>query len=251
MTRRALVAGNWKMNLDRERATALARGILEGSSGDGAEIAVFPPFVYLDAVGRVLESSPIAWGGQNMHFATSGAFTGEISGPMLTDLGARYVIVGHSERRHVFGESAELVGRKVAAAFEAGLVPVLCVGETIEQRRAGETRQVVFDQLAQGVAGITPEQAEKLVVAYEPVWAIGTGETATPEQAQEVHADLRGWLTERYSRETAARIRIQYGGSVKPSNAAELLAQDDIDGALVGGASLEVESFLAIVAAAR
>ncbi len=239
------------MNLDRERATALARGILEGSSGDGAEIAVFPPFVYLDAVGRVLASSHIAWGGQNMYFATSGAFTGEISGPMLIDLGARYVIVGHSERRHVFGESAELVGRKVAAAFEAGLVPVLCVGETIEQRRAGETRQVVFDQLSQGVAGITPEQAEKLVVAYEPVWAIGTGETATPEQAQEVHADLRGWLTERYSREIAARIRIQYGGSVKPSNAAELLAQDDIDGALVGGASLEVESFLAIVAAAR
>ncbi len=251
MSRRTLIAGNWKMNLDRMSAIALAEAIAREAPAEDVDVAVFPPFVYMEAVRGVLERTPIAYGGQNMYFASSGAYTGEISGPMLIDMGARYVILGHSERRHIFGESSQLVGKKVAAAFEHGLVPVLCVGETIEQRRDGATQQVVFEQLGAGVAELSSDQVARMVIAYEPVWAIGTGETATPEQAQEVHADLRTWLTDRYNADIAGRVRIQYGGSVKPSNAAELLAQPDIDGALVGGASLEAESFLAIIAAGK
>ena len=251
MSRRTLIAGNWKMNLDRKAAVTLAEAIARETLPDGVDVAVFPPFVYLEAVRGTLEGTPIAYGGQNMYFASSGAYTGEISGPMLNDMGAKYVILGHSERRHIFAESSQLVGQKVAAAFEHGLVPVLCVGETLEQRRDGATKQVVFEQLEAGVAKLAGEQVAQMVIAYEPVWAIGTGETATPQQAQEVHADLRTWLTGRYNAEIAGQVRIQYGGSVKPSNAAELLAQPDIDGALVGGASLEAESFLAIVKAGR
>ncbi len=251
MSRRTFVAGNWKMNLDRNAAVDLARAVAAGTAADGPEVALFPPFVYLDAVRDAVAGSPVHFGGQNMYYQSQGAFTGEVSGAMLSDLGSRYVILGHSERRHVFGESAELVGKKVAAAYASSLIPILCVGEMLEDRKAGKTQQVVFDQLAAGVASVSPEQAADLVIAYEPVWAIGTGETATPEQAQEVHADLRGWLTDRYNAEIAAGIRIQYGGSVKPDNAAELLAQSDIDGALVGGASLKADSFLAIVRAAN
>ena len=249
MSRRLLIAGNWKMNLDRAGAADLAASIAGGHSETAVDVAVFPPFVYLDAVRTALEGSSIAFGGQNMYPIASGAFTGEVSGPMLVDLGCRYVILGHSERRHVIGEPDDFVGQKVAAAFEFGLVPVLCVGETLDEREADRTMDVIARQMAAGCAAVQADRAADLVIAYEPVWAIGTGRTATPEQAQAVHADLRQWLTDRYNADVAQQIRIQYGGSVKPSNAAELLSQPDIDGALVGGASLEAGSFLDIIAA--
>ncbi len=248
MNRPMLIAGNWKMNLDRASATALAEAIAGGVDGQ-VETALFPPFVYLDAVRRVLEGTPVAHGGQNMYPAESGAFTGEVSGPMLVDLGCRYVLLGHSERRHVIGESDAFVGEKVAAAFAVGLVPVLCVGETLEEREADRTMEVIARQMEAGCQGVGADEAARMVIAYEPVWAIGTGRTATPEQAQAVHADLRQWLVDRYNADVARQIRIQYGGSVKPSNASDLLSQPDIDGALVGGASLEAGSFLDIVAA--
>ena len=190
------------------------------------------------------------WGAQDMYHQGDGAYTGEVSAPMLQDLGCRYVILGHSERRHVLGESNELIGEKVAVAIAAGLPPIFCVGETLSQREEGKTQQVVFEQLEAGLAGVDSQNIGQLGIAYEPVWAIGTGKTASPEQAQQVHADLRDWLGGRYNTEIAAGIRIQYGGSVKPANAAELLAQEDIDGALVGGASLQLDSFLAIISAA-
>ena len=250
MQRRFFIAGNWKMNLNREQAMALAQGIANGMSPTEAEVAVFPPYPYLDAVRSVLDGGSVLWGAQDMYHQGDGAYTGEVSAPMLQDLGCRYVILGHSERRHVLGESNELIGEKVAVAIAAGLPPILCVGETLSQREEGKTQQVVFEQLEAGLAGVDSQNIGQLGIAYEPVWAIGTGKTASPEQAQQVHADLRDWLDGRYNTEIAAGIRIQYGGSVKPANAAELLAQEDIDGALVGGASLQLDSFLAIISAA-
>jgi triosephosphate isomerase len=204
--------------------------------------------VYLDAVGQVLAGTPVGLGGQNCYHASKGAFTGEISPVMLRDVGCRYVIVGHSERRQLFHETDADVHRKLVAALEVGLVPIVCVGETLAQREAGQTAAVVRGQLSGALADLPAEQAGRIVIAYEPVWAIGTGVVATPGQAEEVHADLRRWLAERYNPALAAEVRIQYGGSVTADNAFSLLSQPNIDGALVGGASLKAESFLAIVA---
>jgi triosephosphate isomerase len=234
------------MNMDAVGALALARGVAAGA-GDQVDIVLIPPTCFLASVAAATAGTPIGVGAQNLHPAPGGAFTGEVSGPMLRSLGVTYAVCGHSERRHVFGEESDFVGQKVAAAHEHGLIPILCVGETLEDREAGTTDSVVKRQLEMGLSGLAPAQVASTVVAYEPVWAIGTGRTATPEQAQEVHATIRRRLGERFGAEVADQVRIQYGGSVKPSNAAELLGQPDIDGALVGGASLDAESFLAIV----
>jgi triosephosphate isomerase len=247
--RRKFIAGNWKMHTTRSEAVALARAVAEGvGPGRAVDVAVCPPSVYLDAVGQVLAGTPVGLGGQNCYHASKGAFTGEISPVMLRDVGCRYVIVGHSERRQLFHETDADVHRKLVAALEVGLVPIVCVGETLAQREAGQTAAVVRGQLSGALADLPAEQAGRIVIAYEPVWAIGTGVVATPGQAEEVHADLRRWLAERYNPALAAEVRIQYGGSVTADNAFSLLSQPNIDGALVGGASLKAESFLAIVA---
>lgn len=249
--RKPFIAGNWKMNLDRAAAVELAAGIRDGAAGlDGVELAVCPPSVYLDAVAEALGGSTVGLGAQNMYHEASGAFTGELSAAMLLDVGCRYVILGHSERRHIMGETNKDVNRKVLAALAAGLTPIVCVGELIEQREAGQTQQVIRQQFDGSLAGLSVDQMQAVVIAYEPVWAIGTGKVATTEQAEEVHLDLRKLIEDRYNAQTAEAIRIQYGGSVKPDNAGDLLAQPNIDGALVGGASLKVDSFLGIAAAA-
>ena len=250
--RRPFIAGNWKMNLNRDEAVALARGIAEsvGSASD-IDVAVCPPFVYLAAVGQAIEGSSVGLGAQNMYHESSGAFTGEVSGGMILDVGCKYVILGHSERRHVLGESDAGINKKVHAALELALFPIVCVGETLDEREAGRTIEVVRTQFDGSLAGLTEDQIKRIVFAYEPVWAIGTGKVATPAQAEEVHADLRTLLENRYNADVASQVRIQYGGSVKPDNAAELLSQPNIDGALVGGASLKNDSFLRIVEAAR
>lgn len=246
--RKKFIAGNWKMNLTRAESVALASGLAEqvGDATD-VDVAVCPPSVYLDAVNQAVSGSQVALGAQNMYHEASGAFTGEISAGMLLDLGCKYVILGHSERRHVLGETDEAINRKVVAALAAGLLPIVCVGELLEEREAGQTQSVVKTQVEGSLAGLTAEQMHQTVIAYEPVWAIGTGKVATPAQAEEVHADLRSLLETRYNSEVAASVRIQYGGSVKPGNAAELLGQPNIDGALVGGASLKVEDFMGII----
>jgi triosephosphate isomerase len=239
------------MNLDRSGAVGLARGVAERARQiKGADLVVCPPAVYLEAVGQALAGSPVGLGAQNMYCERAGAFTGEISAAMLVDLGCRYVILGHSERRQLLGESSNLVSRKARAALAAGLTPIICVGELLEEREAGRTRQVIQQQFTGSLAGMDGAQASQIVLAYEPVWAIGTGRVATGAQAEEVHRDLRNLLEERYNADVAASVRIQYGGSVKTENAAELLAQPNIDGALVGGASLKADDFLAIAAAA-
>ncbi|RMF43269.1 MAG: triose-phosphate isomerase [Planctomycetota bacterium] len=248
--RKYFIAGNWKMNLLRQSAVDLARGVAAAVEGDQVEVAVCPPFVYLRDVAEALEGSPVGLGGQNMHYESSGAFTGEISPEMLMDVGCRYVILGHSERREHFHETDALVNRKIKAALQAGLTPIVCVGERLEQREAGKTADVIDQQVRGSLADLSPEEAGKLVVAYEPVWAIGTGRTATPQQAEEVHAQIRELLGSLFTPSVAETIRIQYGGSVKPDNAGDLLAQPNIDGALVGGASLKADSFAAIVRAA-
>ncbi len=251
MMRRPFIAGNWKMNLDRAGAVALAFAISEKSSAwSNVDVAVFPPGVYLDAVRQALTGSSVGYGAQNVYFEADGAFTGETSTAMLVDLGCRYVILGHSERRHILGETNGDVNRKVHAALAAGLVPIVCVGELLAQREAGQTSEIIRQQFDGSLADVSAEQIVQIVIAYEPVWAIGTGKVATPEQAEEVHSDLRKILAERYNADIAETVRIQYGGSVKASNAAELLAQPNVDGALVGGASLKAEEFFGIVAAA-
>ncbi|HWB07889.1 MAG TPA: triose-phosphate isomerase [Pirellulales bacterium] len=250
--RRFFIAGNWKMNLNRQQAVELAKGVAAGAQKfPQVELAVCPPAVYLEAVGQVLAGSEVGLGAQNMYHEASGAFTGEISAAMLVDVGCRYVILGHSERRHLLGETDEQINRKVLAALSAGLTPIVCVGELLREREAGETGEVIRRQFEGSLAGIAADQMKKIVIAYEPVWAIGTGKVATPEQAQEVHLDLRKLIATRYNADLAQTVRIQYGGSVKPSNAGELLSQADIDGALVGGASLKADDFLGIVAGAR
>lgn len=249
--RRPLIAGNWKMNLNRADAVTLARELVEAETSSEVDILVCPPSIYLDAVSSSISGSGILLGAQDVYFESSGAFTGEISPAMLNDIGCTFVILGHSERRHVIGETDELINKKVQAALAAGLTPVLCVGELLEERESGKTQEVVKSQIEGSLAGLTAEQAQKTVIAYEPVWAIGTGKTASPEQAQEVHADLRKLLADRYNSETSDSIRILYGGSVKPDNAADLMSQTDIDGALVGGASLKADGFAAIINAAN
>lgn len=250
--RKYLIAGNWKMNLLRDSSVALVHGLLDSLvPSETVEVAVCPPSVYLHDVGAALRGSHVALGAQNMHAAADGAFTGEVSGSMLNDLDCRYVILGHSERRQLFGETDAQVNEKIQAAFAAQLTPIVCVGETLEQRESNETANVIKTQITGSLAGLTAEQGAKIVIAYEPVWAIGTGMTASPEQAEEVHAQIRGLLGELFGSDVADSIRIQYGGSVKPANAAELLGQPNIDGALVGGASLKADSFAAIIAAAK
>ncbi|NOY40668.1 MAG: triose-phosphate isomerase [Planctomycetes bacterium] len=248
--RTPLIAGNWKMNTDGNGAAELAGGIASraGEVPD-VELLVCPPAIYLTRVRNAIGDASVGLGAQNMSCQPSGAFTGEISAGMLTDIGAQYVILGHSERRHIFGESDENVNKKTHAALAAGLVPVVCVGELLEEREAGRTAEVISGQIKGSLAGITAEQISTVVIAYEPVWAIGTGKVATPEQAEEVHADLRKQLAECYNAEVAETVRILYGGSVKPDNANDLLGQPNIDGALIGGASLKVDDFLAIAAA--
>ena len=254
--RRPFVAGNWKMNTTAAGGCALARELAAAvpTSRDAADVLVAPPFPYLSDVDDELAKSAVMIGAQNCHHEPDGAFTGEVSAAMLADLDVDYVILGHSERRHVFGETDEAVNKKVAAALAAGLGVILCVGETLKEREVNRTESVLKTQLAGGLAGLTAEQLAggsgghpDLVLAYEPVWAIGTGKTATPDMAQAAHAFLRGELAAGWGGDLAGATRIQYGGSVKPANAADLLAQPDIDGALVGGASLTAETFLPIV----
>ena len=250
MSRRLFIAGNWKMNLDRGGATALAASLVQ-QIGKVAEVdlAVAPPFVYVPAVGEALKGSRIALAAQNMFYEDNGAFTGEISGAMLKDVGCSHVILGHSERRHVIGEKDELINRKVIKALGDGLKVILCVGELLEQREADRTTEVVTTQVKVGLEGVSAGAMSDVTIAYEPVWAIGTGKTATPAQAQDVHAMIRGLLGGMYGPAVAGATVIQYGGSVKPSNAAELLGQADIDGALVGGAALKAADFVGIVQA--
>ncbi|MCK5305583.1 MAG: triose-phosphate isomerase [Candidatus Omnitrophica bacterium] len=248
MPRRLLIAGNWKMNKTATEAIQLAAEIKrELFDVDGLDILVCPPFTALVAVQDVLGSSIIELGGQNMHFEEKGAYTGEISGPMLKDAGCKYVILGHSERRHVFGELDEEINKKVKTAISDRLIPILCVGEKLEEREADRTSDVVRGQLEAGLIDIDLTDSAKLVIAYEPVWAIGTGKTATSQQAQEVHLFIRGLLNDRYGVDISQGIRILYGGSIKPANIEELIKEPDVDGGLIGGASLEAGSFCEIV----
>jgi triosephosphate isomerase len=250
--RTPFVAGNWKMNLDRKAAEALAAAVRDGWTDPRVELALCPPFVYLPAVAAAIAGSPIAVGGQNLYEEPSGAFTGEISGPMLADVGARYVILGHSERRHTIGHHEDdwMINRKVHAARKAGLTPILCVGETLAQRQAGQTEAVLTFQLTAGISGYALNGPADLVIAYEPVWAIGTGQVASTDQAQSAHQHLRATLRTLAGPAAADQVRILYGGSVKPDNAAALFAQPDVDGGLIGGASLKAADFLAIARAA-
>ena len=251
--RRLFIAGNWKMNLDKARSQQLARDVVEAARAPAAgkiDVAVCPATVYLDAVAQVVAGSSVGLGSQNMYHEASGAFTGEVSGPMLRDLGCRYVILGHSERRHILGETDELINKKVLAALAVELTPIVCVGELLAEREAGQTAEIIRRQFAGSLAGLTEQQIGQVVIAYEPVWAIGTGKVATPSQAEEVHVELRKIMLQRYNSQLAESVRIQYGGSVNAANAAELLAQKNIDGALVGGASLKADEFARILAAA-
>ena len=252
-TRRPHIGGNWKMNLTLESARSLAGALRDGvedAAQGRVDVTVFPAMPHLAAVAETLSGSPIAVGAQNAYFQPDGAFTGETSLSMLKDLGVTAVLVGHSERRHVLGESDALVNEKVLAALGAGLDVTLAIGEQLEQRESGRTHAINAGQAALGLAGVSPEQLERVTLAYEPVWAIGTGRTASPEDAQAAHAAVRRSLGSLYSPEAAAGVRIQYGGSMKPANAADLLAGDDVDGGLIGGAALKSSDFLAIVSAA-
>ncbi len=247
--RRPLIAGNWKMHKSLAEARELVNGIREGLTGElGVDALICPPFPWLLPMVKAVDNSPIMLGAQNAHEADHGAFTGEVSVSMLAGAGCTHVIIGHSERRHVFGETEPTLAKKVRAVVAGGLRVIYCVGETLEQREAGQTQPVVERQIVEVIDSEIP--AERLIIAYEPVWAIGTGRNATPEQAQEVHVFIRSKLAEIYGRATADGTLILYGGSVKPANAESLLTQPDVDGALVGGACLVAADFLAIMAAA-
>jgi triosephosphate isomerase len=251
--KKPFVAGNWKMNTDSRSSVELSERIASESleiAGHDITVAVCPPFVYLQAVAKALSASSIAVGAQDMYYESKGAFTGEISASMLKDIGCTYCLCGHSERRHVIGETDELVNKKVGATIGGGLLPILCVGELRAEREASQTNEVVTRQMKNGLAGLSAEKVSAVTIAYEPVWAIGTGLTATPQQAQEVHDFIRKLLGQMYDGQLAEEIRILYGGSVKPDNAADLMGQRDIDGVLVGGASLKADDFLAIIQAA-
>jgi triosephosphate isomerase len=248
--RKKFIAGNWKMFTTAATAQQLAAGVVRGlGDEDRVTVAVCPPFPYLAHVAAMVRGSPVALGGQNLYPEKEGAFTGEVSPTMLLDVGCRYVIVGHSERRHKLGEEDAFINRKVKAGLAAGLQVILCTGETLAEREGNRTEAVLDRQLTGGLAGVTGEGLVSLVLAYEPVWAIGTGRNATPEQAQEAHAFIRRRVGQLCGAEAAQGLVIQYGGSVKPDNAGSLLNQPDVDGALVGGASLKVDDFLAIVRA--
>jgi triosephosphate isomerase len=247
--RTSFVAGNWKMNTNKASAAALAKAVAQGAPAR-VQVGVAPPFVYLDAVGQALGGSAVLLGAQDVYFEKDGAFTGEISVAMLLDLGVRFVLTGHSERRHVLKETSDLVAKKAAAVFGAGLTLVHCVGEKLEERDGGKTLQVVEAQLNE-INPATTQEPHRLVIAYEPVWAIGTGRTATDEQAQEVHAYVRQSIAKRWNADFADRVRVQYGGSMKPENAKGLQSKPDVDGGLIGGAALKADAFLAICNAAK
>jgi triosephosphate isomerase len=249
MARTKFVAGNWKMNTTKASAVELAKGVAKGAPATGVQVGVAPPFVYLDAVGQALAGSSVLLGAQDAYFEKNGAFTGEVSVEMLKDLGAKFVLTGHSERRHVIKEPSELVAKKAAAIYDAGLILIHCVGEKLEERDGNQTLAVVQKQLDELTTKM--QDPDRLVIAYEPVWAIGTGRNATDAQAQEVHAYIRQALDKKWNNEFAGRVRIQYGGSMKPDNAKGLLGQADVDGGLIGGAALKPDSFLAIVNAGR
>jgi len=247
--RTPVIAANWKMHKTiSESARFVEEFLPKVESLRGVEIIICPPFTALARTAAALAGSRVDLGAQNMYKEEKGAFTGEVSGPMLKDIGCTYVILGHSERRHIFGESDELVGEKVRAAFGYGLTPILCVGETLEEREAGQTDAVNERQLVAGTTGLTAEQVSRIIIAYEPVWAIGTGKNCNPADAQATIAAIRQVVARKFGDEAAAAVRIQYGGSVKPGNISEYMAQPDIDGALVGGASLDPTSFAAICA---
>jgi triosephosphate isomerase (TIM) len=247
-TRKPYIAGNWKMNLDRARSLDLIKTI-KGRLGDGndREVAFFVPAIYLADVTAVAQGSPMGVGGQNLWYEPHGAFTGEVSPRMLREVGADRVLVGHSERRHLFKEPDEWMGRKLRAALDVDLLPIYCIGETLDERKGAKTDRVLRRQLESGFEKVRVEDAHRLTIAYEPVWAIGTGETATSEQVALAHKAIRKWLVQRIGDDAANLVRILYGGSVKPDNARELMAIDNVDGLLVGGASLQAETFLPIV----
>jgi triosephosphate isomerase len=245
--RKKLIAGNWKMYKRTAEAVAFAGDFLAQYQGETHEVAICAPFTQLAALKEALSGSDVKLGAQNVHYEEEGAFTGEISPAMLTEIGLDYVVIGHSERRQYFAETDETVNKKLKAAYQHGLLPILCVGEVLAQRDAGEAFAVVGSQVRDGLAGLPQSDIARLVIAYEPVWAIGTGRTATPEQAEEMCAFIRKTVSELYETTVAEQLRIQYGGSVKPANAREILTQPNIDGALVGGASLVVEDFLSII----
>ena len=251
--RRFLIAGNWKMNTTCQSGVALAGELAAIALQEevGVEILVCPPYPYLIPVAEKLSGSAVHLGAQDCYFEASGAFTGEVAVEMLRDCGCRYVILGHSERRHVMSESDATINRKVRATISGGLIPVLCVGELLSERQAGQAEEVLDRQLEGGLSAVTEADASTLVIAYEPVWAIGTGVTATPEQAESAHEHLRKWLARRYTAAFSEKVRILYGGSVKADNAEALLGQSNVDGALVGGASLKSATFVPIIAAAR
>ncbi|RJG17644.1 triose-phosphate isomerase [Massilia cavernae] len=247
--RRKLVVGNWKMNGSRATNASLLQGIVDGLNGASAACAVCAPAPYLAQCADTLKGSPVSWGAQDVSAHAGGAYTGEVAASMLADFGCTYVIVGHSERRAYHAESSELVAQKAVAAIDAGMTPIVCVGETLAEREAGQTAVVVRNQLGRVLERLDADGMAKIVVAYEPVWAIGTGKTATPEMAQEVHAQLRKQMLEKNA-VAADKVQILYGGSMKPDNAKELMAQPDIDGGLIGGAALKAADFLAIIHAA-
>ncbi len=251
ISRKKLIAGNWKMNKTSSDALTLVADIVAtcGRQND-VEVVLCPPFTSIEAVAKAIDGSSLKLGAQNMHHEASGAFTGEISAPMLRALFATHVILGHSERRQYFGETDASVNKKTLAALKNQLRPIVCVGETLAERESGSTLKVVQTQTEAALEGVSKELAPSIVIAYEPVWAIGTGKVATTEQAQEVHAFIRGLLTKLFTEPVAQKVRILYGGSMKPANAPELLAQKDIDGGLIGGASLEARSFTDLVNAA-
>jgi triosephosphate isomerase len=246
--RKPYIAGNWKMNLDRSRSLDLIKTV-KGRIGDGSdrEVALFVPAIYLADVTAVAQGSPLGVGGQNIWYEANGAFTGELAPRMLREVGADRVLIGHSERRHVFFEPDEWMGRKVRAALDNDLLPIYCVGETLDERKGGRTERVLKRHLETGLEKIRVEDTHRLTIAYEPVWAIGTGETATGDQIALAHRTIRKWLVQRVGETAANLIRILYGGSVKPDNARELMAVDSVDGLLVGGASLQADTFLPII----
>jgi triosephosphate isomerase len=243
-----ILAGNWKMNMTATQARELASKLLTLVSGvKDRDIVLAPPYTALQTVGETIKGSNIALAAQNLHWEDKGAYTGEVSAEMLLDLGCKYVIIGHSERRQFFGETDETVNKKLRKALDRGLLPIVCVGESLQEREAGRANAVIERQITGVLKNITAEEMKRVVVAYEPVWAIGTGKTATPEQANEIHGLIRQKVRAMYNADTAGALRIQYGGSVTPENVSSLMAMPDIDGALVGGASLKPESFTAIV----
>ncbi len=251
-TRKAVIAGNWKMNMTPSEALKLVSELIPAVQGkNGCEIVVCVPFVDIPAVVAAANGTPVKVGAQNVHFMESGAYTGEISASMLKECGVEYVVIGHSERRQYFGETDETVNLRLKAALAAGLTPILCVGELLTERDQGITAEVVSKQTKVALLGVAPEDARRVIIAYEPVWAIGTGRTATSEQADEVCGIIRAVLADLYGKDTAEAVTIQYGGSMKPSNAAELLAQYNVDGGLIGGASLKASDFTAIIDAAQ